>query len=141
MADFILIDGDQAIFLPTFGQAIVAVRPGNLKGSGPASLTGKNICVDGDEKSVEVSGCVYLTPVYSIPGTGTLKIASLAANQKATKTSTGGKAMLLKGGMFVATFEVQSPAQIPPPVGSPDGAPEYPGSGMFVTTNVKFSGT
>jgi len=29
-----------------------------------------------------------MTPQYSIPGTGTLKIAALAGNQKATKTQT-----------------------------------------------------
>jgi hypothetical protein len=28
-----------------------------------------------------------MTPQYSIPGTGTLKIASLASNQKAQKTN------------------------------------------------------
>src|SRR5271165_5677112 len=141
MADFILVDSDQAIFLPNFGPAVVVVRPGDLKGSGPATFTGKRICVDGDEKRVEVPGCVYMTPVYSIPGTGTLKIASLAGNQKATKTNTGGKAVLLKGGTFVAKFEVQNPAKIPPPVGTPDGTPQYSGSGMFITTNGKLSGT
>ena len=41
MADFILIDGDKAIFLPNFGVAVVVVRPGDLKGSGPATLDGK----------------------------------------------------------------------------------------------------
>ena len=74
------------------------------------------MCVDGDEKKVEVAGCsYYMTPQYPIPGTGTLKIAALAGNQKATKTSTGGKAVLLKGGNFTASFEVQSPAKQPPP--------------------------
>ena len=52
MTDFILIEGDKANFLPNFGAAVVVVRPGNLKGSGPATLNGKKICVDGDEKKV-----------------------------------------------------------------------------------------
>ena len=144
MADFILIEGDKAIFLPAFGPAIVVVQPGSLAGSGPATLNGKKICVDGDEKDVSVPGCTYMTPVYSIPGTGTLKIDSLAGDQKAEKTQTGGKAVLLKGGQFTAKFEVQSPAQQPPPgPGSPvpDSSTEYSGNGMFVTTNVKFQGT
>jgi Contractile injection system spike tip protein len=144
MADFILIDGDKAIFLPSFGPAVVVVRPGDLKGSGPATFTGKRICVDGDEKRVAVPGCVYMTPVYSIPGTGTLKISALAGDQKASKTSTGGKAVLLKGSQFTARFEVQSPAQQPPPGPGPpipDAMPQYTGSGMFVTTNFKFQGT
>jgi hypothetical protein len=144
MSDFILVEGDQAIFMPNFGAAVVVVQPGELAGSGPATLDGKKISVDGDEKDVSVPGCVYMTPQYCIPGSGTLKIDSLAGDQKASKTQTGGKAVLLKGGTFTAKFEVQSPAQQPPPgPGSPipDSSPDYTGSGMFVTTNTKFKGS
>jgi len=143
MVDLILIDGDRAIFLPTFGAAVVVVKPGELKASGPASLNGKKLCVDGDEKKVEVPGCAYMTPSFSIPGTGTLKIASLAGNQKAQKTKSGGKLVLLKGGSFTAKFEVQSPAKQPNPPGPPvpDASPQYSGTGSFVTTNAKFQGT
>lgn len=144
MPDFILIEDDIANFMPNFGQAIVVVQPGTLKGSGPATLNGKKICVDGDEKNVSVPGCTYMTPQYSIPGVGTLKIEALAGDQKAKKTNTGGKAMLLKGSNFTAKFEVQTPAQQPPPgPGSPipDSTPQYSGSGMFITTNVKFQGS
>jgi len=144
MSDFILMDGDQAIFMPMFGAAIVVVQPGKLAGSGPATLGGKTICVDGDESKVSVPGCTYMTPQYSIPGTGTLKIASLAGNQKATKTQTGGKKVLLKGGSFTAKFEVQSPAKQPPPGPGPpipDATPQYSGNGMFATMNTKSTGT
>jgi hypothetical protein len=144
MSDFILMDGDQAIFMPMFGAAVVVVQPGKLAGSGPATLGGKTICVEGDESKVSVPGCTYMTPQYSIPGTGTLKIASLAGNQKATKTQTGGKKVLLKGGSFTAKFEVQSPAKQPPPAPGPpipDAAPQYSGNGMFVTMNTKSTGT
>lgn len=96
MSDFILIEGDKAIFLPNFGAAMVVVRPGDLKGNGPATIKGKKICIDGDEKQVSVSGCMYMTPQYSIPGTGTLKIDALAGDQKASKTKTGGKMFYLK---------------------------------------------
>jgi hypothetical protein len=142
MSDLILIDGDIVNFLPNFGAAIVMVQPGTFKGSGPATLDGKKICVDGDEKNVSVPGCTYMTPQYSIPGTGTLKIAALAGNQKARKTQTGGKVVLLKGGNFTAKFEVQNPAkqpQVPTPI--PDATPEYSGNGIFVTTNLKFQGS
>jgi hypothetical protein len=144
MPDFILVEGDKAIFAPTFGAAIVAVRPGNLKGSGPATLNGKKICVDGDEQQLSVPGCTYVTPQYSIPGTGTLKIAALAGNQKARKTQTGSKVVLLKGGTFTAKFEVQNPAKQPPPAPGPpipDATPQYSGNGTFVTTNTKFQGS
>jgi len=144
VTDFILIDGDTASFLPNFGAAIVVVRPGDLKGSGPATLNGKKICVSGDESRVSVPGCSYITSQYSIPGTGTLKIAALAGNQRARKTKTGGKAVLLKGGSFTAKFEVQAPAKQPPPgpgAPIPDATPEYSGSGTFITTNTKFEGS
>ena len=40
MADYILMDGDQAIYKPNFGAAIVAVQPGTLTGSGKANIGG-----------------------------------------------------------------------------------------------------
>lgn len=144
MADFILIDGDKANFMPNFGAAVVVVQPGTLAGSGPATFNGKPLCIDGDESSVSVPGCMYMTPQYSIPGTGTLKIDSLAGDQVAQKTNTGGTPVMLKGSNFNAKFEVQSPAQQPPPgPGSPipDSTPSYSGSGMFMTTNTKYQGT
>ncbi len=144
MADYILVDNDIVNFMPTFGPATVGVLPGNIPASGPATLNRSKLCVDGDEKKVEVSGCMYVAPPYVIPGTGTLKIQQLAPNQKAMKTKTGGKAVLLKGAQFQATFEVQSPAQQPPPGPGPpipDPMTQYPGQGMFQTINLKFQGT
>lgn len=138
MSDFVLIDGDLAMFMPNFGAAVVVVRPGTLTGSGPGKACGKAMCVDGDEAQVSVPGCMYLTPQYSIPGTGTLKIDSLAGDQKAQTSKTGDKAILLKGSSFTAKFEVQSPAMQPPPGPSspiPDATTQYSGSGSFVTTN------
>jgi Contractile injection system spike tip protein len=138
MDDFILIEGDQVTFLPNFGAAVVVVHPGQLKGSGPCTLNGKKVCVDGDQDEVSLPGCPYMTPQYSIPGNGTLKIAALAPNQKARQTTMNGKALLLKGGDFIAKFEVQSPARQPPPgpgAPIPDPTRQYSGAGRFVTTN------
>ncbi len=142
MSDLVLMDGDQVLFLPAFSPAIVMVQPGRLAGSGPATINGKAICVEGDESKVSVPGCAYMTPSHPIPGTGTLKIAALAGNQKATQTQTGGKRVLLQGAMFTAKFEVQSPAQQPTPGGPvPDGSPQYSGQGQFVTMNTQVSAT
>ena len=146
MGDFIVIDGDKAIFTPNFTPAVVVVQPGSFKGSGPATLKGKKVCVAGDEENVSVPGCMYTTPTHSIPGTGKLKIQQLAANQKATKTKTGGQPVLLKGGNFTAVFEVDSgsPAMQPPPgPGSPvrDTTATYSGMGTIQTMNTKFQGT
>ncbi|MCB0030606.1 MAG: hypothetical protein KDE28_22000, partial [Anaerolineales bacterium] len=102
MSDTVLLDGDQVLFLPNFGAAVVNVQPGRLRGSGPATSNDKKICVVGDEAEVSVPGCTYFTPIYSIPGTGTLKIMQLAPDQKAQKSQTGGKKIMLKGGQFTA---------------------------------------
>lgn len=136
MGDFVLIDGDQALFLPAFGAATVVVQPGRLTGSGPMKVNGKAACVDGDEKSVSVPGCLYMAPPYVIPGTGTLEISALAGDQLAPTSKTGGKQLMVKGGSFTAKFSVQAPAMQPtagPPV--PDSTPQYSGSGMFMPAN------
>jgi hypothetical protein len=138
MDDFILLEGDIVNFLPNFGAATVVVQPGRLKGSGPCTLNGKKVCIVGDEAGVSVPGCTYVTPQYSIPGTGTLKIASLGPHQTAQQTNTGGRPLLLKGGNFIAKFVVQSPAKQPPPgpgAPLPDATPSYSGAGQFTTTN------
>jgi hypothetical protein len=138
MADYVLIDGDTATFQPTFGPATVTVQPGTLTGSGDATFGGKALCIDGDEKSVAVPGCPYTTASHTIAGSGTLKIAALGSDQRATARRSNGKPVLLKGGSFTATFEVEVPAQQPQPAPSspvPDTMTQYSGSGTFTTAN------
>jgi hypothetical protein len=142
MSDFILMTGDKAMFNPTFGQATVVVRPGDLIGTGKDKINQKLVCVDGDEKKVIVPGCPYMTPQYSIPGVGMLTIESLGGNQKAQKTKSGGKSVLLKGASFQAKFQVMVPAMqpsVPNPI--PDATPQYSGTGTFVSMNIKVKGT
>ncbi len=142
MADFILITGDKAMFNPNFGPAIITVRPGDLIGTGKDKINQKLVCVDGDEKKVIVPGCPYTTPQYSIPGMGMLFIQSLAANQKAQKTKSSGKPVLLKGGQFQAKFTVMVPAQQPSsPNPIPDSTPQYSGTGTFISMNQIVKGT
>ncbi|BAY84769.1 hypothetical protein NIES267_42660 [Calothrix parasitica NIES-267] len=142
MSDYILITGDKAMFNPNFGQATITVRPGDLIGTGKDKINQKLVCVDGDEKKVIVPGCSYITPQYSIPGVGMLFIQSLAANQKAQKTKSGGKPVLLKGGQFQAKFTVMVPAQQPSaPSPIPDSTPQYSGTGTFISMNLKVKGT
>ncbi len=143
MSDFILISGDIVNFLPSFGSAIVTVMPGVIMGTGARSKAlQKPFCVDGDEKAVMVPGCPYISGPFAVPGVGILKILALAPNQKAMRTKSGGKPVLLKGAQFEAIFEVMAPAQMPPPASTPDPAPKYPGGkGMFITTNLRVKGT
>ncbi|HLP54720.1 MAG TPA: hypothetical protein VK151_06815 [Fluviicola sp.] len=146
MSDFIIQENDQVIFIPAFGAAVVTVQPGIMKATGKTTQGGMKICVVGDESQLSVPGCSYMTPSYPTPGVGTIKIEKLAGNQQAKKTKSGGKKVILKGGMLKAKFEVQTPAQDPKPVASggspiPDSTPSYSGQGSFVTTNIKFKGS
>lgn len=151
MPDYVLIDGDQAIFIALFQAppgavapvANVIVQPGKLVASGPATRGGKKVCIAGDEASVSVPGCVYTTPMHPIPGTGTLEIKELGADQTAQKTRSGDKATLLVGTTFQARFKVVGKAKMPQPPPAPpqdDATAEYSGTGTFVTTNTKFRG-
>lgn len=142
MADFIVIQGDQVLFDPGFGAATVVVQPGAMSASGKAS-GGDKVCVKGDEGRVAVQGCTYTAGPYAIPGSGTLTIAALAADQVARKTRSGGKSVLLVGGDFTAKFEVQVPAQMTTPSGKTeqDTTTTYMGTGHFVTANRKSRGT
>jgi len=141
MADFLIIDGDTVMFMPNFGKALVIAPPGKIEGSGPMTYKGKAVCVEGDESSVSVKGCMYMAAPYVIPGTGTLTIDKLAGDQVAKEFKVNDKAVILKGSKFTAKFEVQSPAQMVPPASSPDTTMSYSGSGTFTTTNTKFRGT
>jgi hypothetical protein len=134
--DFVLLDGDQALFQPAFGAAVVVVRPGVLRGSGPATVNGKAVAIDGDEASAAVRGCLYQSAAYPIPGTGTLEVATLAGDQRSQTSRAGDQPLLLVGGTFTARFRVQAPAQQPTPSGPvPDPLTEYSGRGQFLTSN------
>ena len=142
MADYVILENDLAMFTPMFSPAIVVVQPGKMPATGKTKLTSTKICLKGDEAQLQVPGCTYMTPVYSIPGVGTLKIMSLMPDQLTLKTKSGSKQIILKGSKFIAVFEVQSPAQQPTPAGPvPDGTPQYMGNGNFITTNMKFKAT
>jgi len=137
----IIVDGDTVTFLPTYGNAIVSPIPTTISGSASnVKIEGNAVCLEGDEEDVESSGCMYIAPPYVIPGSGTLKIAGLASDQLTEKTKVEDKKVILKGVMFDAKFEVQSPAQQPTASGAPvpDSTTEYSGGqGMFVPQNTK----
>lgn len=138
--DTIIVDGDQAIFQPLMGAAIITVQPGKMIASGKTTLKSIAVCVSGDEKKVEVPGCDYLTATHLKPGKGTLKISGLAADQLTTKAKSGKKPIILKGSQFDAVFEVEVPAEDIKPLATggspiPDSTPFYSGKGQFIPTN------
>ncbi|EAY31815.1 hypothetical protein [Microscilla marina] len=136
----IIIDGDQAVFEITFGNALTTMVPiGNMKGSGEATFDSNTLCVLGDEKELKVENVPYNSPPF-VGGQGTVKIEKLESDQVAGHTNSGGKKVILKGKKFKAKLEVSSPAK--DPNGVPDPNVMYTGGmGEFKTTNTKFTGT
>ncbi|WP_461535203.1 hypothetical protein [Spongorhabdus nitratireducens] len=141
MPDIAIITGDQVQFLPAQGAATLmapALIP--INGSGTLTIMGKPICLEGDEKNVQLP-IPYIAGPYIIPGMGLLKITALGGDQL-SKKALNGKKMILKGSQFDAEMQVTAPAQQPTPTGPvPDGTPKYTGKGQFISTNIKFTPT
>jgi Contractile injection system spike tip protein len=134
--DFVIINGDQAVFDPSFAPATVIAPPGVITGTAKEKVSGLVACAEGDESSVVVAGAVYFTPSFPIPGAGTLTIESLGPDQKARKGKSAGRVLILRGSKFRARFQVNAPATVPSINGPvPDPTPIYSGTGSFVTTN------
>lgn len=136
--DFVIINGDQAVFDPSFPPATVIAPPGMITGTAKGTVTGLLACAEGDEASVVVAGAVYFTPSFPTPGAGTLTIESLGADQKAQKGKSEGRVFILRGSKFRARFQVNAPASLPSAGGPvPDPTPVYNGTGSFITTNTR----
>jgi hypothetical protein len=138
--DTIILDGDEVVFESLMEAAIITVKPGKIVATGKTTIQSTPICVSGDETSVEVPGCEYLTASHLKPGKGTLKIESLAADQLTGEARSGKKPIILKGSQFNAVFEVEIPAEDIKPVASggspiPDTTPSYAGKGQFIPSN------
>src|SRR5262249_35744959 len=124
-----------------FGAAIVVLAPGTLAGSGPAKIGGEAACGDGDETKGKKEGWAYTSGAFFTPGVGNFIIEAFGGDQKAKKTKTGGKAVLLKGSTFTAKFEITTPA-VNPNSGVSDPLPTYSGgSGSFMNTNMTVKGS
>lgn len=129
-----ITDGTMVQFMPTFGIAIVLTPiPTTISGSAVnTAISGKPVCLEGDERSVASSGCAYIAPPYTTPGVGTLKIMKLGPDQLSSSSGCEGKKTIVKGTMFQAVLEVQTPATIPG-VGVPDPLPKHVGgTGQFI---------
>lgn len=132
------------MFKPAFTTAMLvpaAPTPGPITGSGQATVNGAMVCVQGDEASVQVP-VMYISPPFTIPGSGKLTIASLGPDQIAQQTSYVSKPAILKGSTFTALLSVVAPATQSTPGGPvPDPTPTYMGTGQFVTSNTTSKGS
>ncbi|NVB43289.1 hypothetical protein G6O69_36025 [Pseudenhygromyxa sp. WMMC2535] len=135
--DFIVIDQDAAVFDTAFGDATVVVQDGIMVGTGHGTVDGAPVCIKDDEQKMAPVGPVpYTTKTHTIPGMGLLSIDSLAGDQLATQTTSGGQPVILVGSQFNALFTVSVPAMQPKaPAPEPDTETEYAGTGSFSTQN------
>lgn len=138
----ILIDGDVVEFMAPDVPALVAVAPANAKSTKQTKvkIKGKLVCVVGDELEVKLPGKNYLSGGF-VGGAGTLKIKSLAPDQKTVKLKICGKPAILLGMMFIAEFQPQSPGKMPPPTNTPDPMKIYIGQGKFTSKNTIAKGS
>lgn len=137
MPGFVVTTGDM-IQITMTPPAIVPqlMAPIPLIGSSTAvTVMKKPVCLKGDELPPAISGPMpYMYGPYTIPGMGSLSIILTPANL--TLQTKNGMPMLIGGSPFQVMFQVQAPAQLPPPASSPDPLPVKPGTGQFITTNV-----
>lgn len=135
MSRFIVLDGDILQFNPTFSPCTVTIiGVPKIKGTGHATVTGKKMCVLGDERKVSFKA-TYISPGYPTPGQGTVTIFKLASDQVANTHKTL-MPILLKGKFFDALFTPSVPAMSAS--APPTPAPLVPcmGKGQFITTQV-----
>ncbi|NHN24074.1 hypothetical protein FIA58_000155 [Flavobacterium jejuense] len=137
----IIRNGDSVVFSSSGPIMLLPPLPVTaIKATGETTINGKKVCIEGDEKKVEIS-CSYTVPPFMIPGSGKLKIQSLSPEQLTKKTKSGTKSLILKGKLFIAIFEVESPAKQPPPTNAPDPLPFYIVKGEFIANNTKIKAT
>lgn len=137
MPDFIIRTGDMIkITIPPPAIVPMLEAPVPLEGSSETvTVVGMPACLVGDELPMELREPLpYTAPPFTTPGMGKLTLTLLPDNQ--TLLSKNGKAILIKGSEFVATFTVETPAtQVTPAGPVPDPVDVKPGTAQFVTTN------
>ncbi|AQS36674.1 hypothetical protein Sps_01508 [Shewanella psychrophila] len=135
MSKYIVVDGDQVIFSPTFTPAIaIGGLKTKINGTGHAQISGKSICIDGDEKQVKLQNIKYTSGSFTTPGDCYLTIESLNYDQVANHVFSKKKVIIV-GSSFTAKLTVTKPAQMPNPPNTTDPASVYMGSGTFSSTN------
>lgn len=132
MSSLVVIDGDALKFEANFGANMVTpTSPCLIQGSGEADITNKKICVLGDESKVSIAA-TYTKSTHPTPGTGTITIAALAADQQALFITTG-TAVIVVGSQFTARFTPGSPAMDPQGKPDPNMGPAQ-GTGTFINS-------
>lgn len=135
MTSPVIVSGDQLQFDILFGYRKVFIpAPQIIKGSGHASVHGKNVCIKGDEGNVIIVNATYVTDTHSVPGTGIVTIKSLHSSQLAGACNSLMPLITAGQDSFIACFTPVVPAMLPPPVSVADVTVESYGKGKFIAS-------
>lgn len=139
MGDLIVRTGDMlkvTITPPAVVPMLEAPIP--MVGTGETVLAaGPPICLEGDQIPPTVRVPMpYTSPPFVTPGVGTLQLVIVPPVNLTVQTTSEGKSILLKGTVFNAIFQVETPAMQPTPAGPvPDPLLVKPGIAEYIVTN------
>lgn len=144
----VILSGDEVRILKVFGNRMVFTEifdptidaltrvhvTGNIRGSGHARVSGKKMCVLGDEKKVSLTG-LYIVPGCVTPGIGKVTITALDEDQ-VTPWCASDAPLITQGALFTlfkCRFTPTVPAMMPgvPPIPDPGASLPTSGFGLF----------
>ncbi|MCA6223148.1 hypothetical protein [Photorhabdus antumapuensis] len=136
MSKQLVVDGDNLLFEPLFGNRQVTILgPATIRGSGHAKIQGKKIVIAGDEKKVQLQA-QYITPSHPVPGMGIVTIAQLDASQQVNYCRTPATVIMV-GQQFTARFTPTQPANNPST--GPDVTTPSMGKGRLIASQYTVS--
>ncbi|KMW71391.1 hypothetical protein TI10_21210 [Photorhabdus luminescens subsp. luminescens] len=136
MSKQLVVDGDNLLFEPLFGNRQVTILgPATIRGSGHAKIQGKKIVIVGDEKTVQLQA-QYITPSHPVPGMGIVTIAQLDTSQQVNFCLTPATVIIV-GQQFTARFTPTQPANNPS--SGPDVTTPSMGKGRFIASQYTVS--
>jgi hypothetical protein len=126
MLDTLIQTSDEIHIKPTDFPGLQLTKPVilSLKGTGPMSVDGQQVCIKDDVDKFKKIGVVYNSNNFQA-GFGTITLDSGTLTYASNAVGNDKKKLVLKGQSFVAKFTVDLPA-IDPASGSPHPVKEVP---------------
>lgn len=133
-----VVHNTKVVFDPQMGPAMIkGAKTTIIKAASKWKITGKAVCLLGDEKKVKLTTTYASGPFQAIIGKGELKIVPFAPGMQhvSPKHKVGGKPKLVQEAKkrFLVQFTVKKPAALILPNGGQlkDPAPIYFGNAYF----------
>jgi hypothetical protein len=135
----IIKTGDMVVIIaepPALAPMLMVPTP--LVGTSPDTLVmGMPICLEGDQIPPEWRvPTPYTAPPFVVPGVLTVTEIITIPGVNTTELTENGRPILIEGGEMEVILTVETPAQLPPPVSTPDPLVVKAGTATFITTNM-----